>query len=426
MVSYRVGMAHDLQRLWLTGGVLADGSGVDLEIVDGVITQLAPPGSASAEGARYELDGRLVIESFAEPHAHLDKALTADRVPNPDGDLMGAIAGWIAAAEAGEFTLDDTATRAAAAMEKLLVNGVTAIRTHVNVGEANAIGAVRAVRRAAESFAGLIDVQIVALTASPMTGAAGAANRTALLEAIEEGVDLVGGCPHLDTDPDRMIDDVVRIATDAGLGLDLHVDETLAVDVLSLEVLARVILETGFEFGVTASHCVSLGMQPLDVQRRVAALVAEAQIAVVTLPQTNLFLQGRDLSTAVPRGLTAVAALLDAGVSVVAGGDNVEDPFNPLGRSDPLETAALLVMAGHTTVETALELVTSAPHGLIRGGPVDAGRSAGRLVVGQVADLVAIAAPTGRAAVAAAPHDRSVFKAGVLVAESREHRRVLR
>lgn len=39
----------------------------------------------------------------------------------------------------------------------------------------------------------MIDLELVALTHSPITGAAGAGNRRALAEAIEAGVDVVGG-----------------------------------------------------------------------------------------------------------------------------------------------------------------------------------------------------------------------------------------
>ena len=77
------------------------------------------------------------------------------------------------------------------------------------------------------------------------------------------------------------------------------------------------------------------------------------------LPQTNLFLQGRDHPAATPRGLTAVAALQEAGVLVAAGADNVQDPFNLVGRSDPLETAALMVMAGHQLPDTAFDMVSN-------------------------------------------------------------------
>ena len=74
-------------------------------------------------------------------------------------------------------------------------------------------------------------------------------------------------------------------------------------------------------------------MQPPERQRAIAEAVAAAGIAVVALPATNLFLQGRDHQQAMPRGLTAVRALLEAGVVVAAGADNLQDPFNPLGRA---------------------------------------------------------------------------------------------
>lgn len=406
---------------WLLDGLGADGTRVDVEVVDGVVTTIEPAGSTPGREGGLDLDGRLVIPALVETHAHLDKALTADRVPNPAGDLMGAIDGWIAAARAGEFTPADTEMRAAQAMEALLFSGVTRVRTHVNVGRDDSIESLRSLQRAAQRFDGLIDVEIVALTASPMTGGDGADNRTALLRAIEAGVDLIGGCPHLDSDPVLMIDDVLAIATDAGRGLDLHVDETLEIDVLTLETLAQRVIETGFSLPVTASHCVSLGMQPPEVQSRVARVVAEANISVVTLPQTNLFLQGREYTHGVPRGLTAIRALVDAGVSVVGGGDNVEDPFNLLGRSDPLETAALLVMAGHLRPEEALVMVVAAP-GEHRPGADDPLT----LRVGAVADLVALDAASVRGAIARAPVDRLVLRGGAVVAETHLQRRVNR
>ena len=53
--------------------------------------------------AATDLAGMLLLPAMAEPHAHLDKALTAERVPNPTGDLAGAIDAWIAAAERGDL-----------------------------------------------------------------------------------------------------------------------------------------------------------------------------------------------------------------------------------------------------------------------------------------------------------------------------------
>lgn len=397
---------------------LADGRRVDIHAAEGVIVAVEPAGTRSPDGSTEDdLGDRLVLPALAEPHAHVDKALTADAVPNPTGDLRGAIEGWIAASDRGHFTHDDIVARSTAAMEKLVFSGVTAIRSHINVGEQIGTTYLEAVREARRRFEGVLDVQLVALTSAPMTGPDGAGNRAALAAALEIGVDLVGGCPHLDPDGPALIRDAIAAATEAGLGLDLHVDETLDVSMLQLREFARQIMDAGFERGVTASHCVSLGMQTLETQRAVAREVADAGIAVVPLPQTNLFLQGRDHPSGTPRGLTAIKALVDAGVVVGAGADNVQDPFNLVGRSDPLETAALLVMAGHVLPEDAYSMVSNQVRTLMGLPPVT-------IEPGSPADLLAIAAPSVRGAIADAPGDRIVYRAGRRIATSTVERRI--
>lgn len=343
--------------------------------------------------------GYLLLPAPAEPHAHLDKALTADLVANPTGDLMGAIRGWVAHRE----TLDmaDFVERAERAARMSLANGFTAIRTHVDLGVDIGTTAVEALIEVRERMVGLVDIQIVGLTGRPSGGPTGADNRAILRDAIAMGLDVVGGCPHLDEDPIACTNDLLAIAGEAGLPIDLHTDETLDPSHLELELLAQAVLSTGFEHGATAGHCVSLSMQTEDVQKRVAATVAEAGVNVIALPQTNLFLQARGMRVAPPRGLTATAALDAAGVNVCAGADNLQDPFCTVGRADALETAALMVMAGHDTPELAYERVSSMAREAI-GMPANG-------------DLLAIRASTVREAVATASSDRIVIRNGLVV-----------
>ena len=343
--------------------------------------------------------GYLLLPAPAEPHAHLDKALTADLVPNPDGDLLGAIRGWITHRET--LDLDDFVTRAERAARMSLSNGFTAIRTHVDLGVDIGTTAVEALIEVRSRMSGLVDIQIVGLTGRPSGGPNGADNRAILRDAIDMGLDVVGGCPHLDEDPVACTNDLLAIAGEAGLPIDLHTDETLDPSHLELELLAQAVIDTGFEHGATASHCVSLSMQSDAVQQRVAEIVAEAGVNVVALPQTNLFLQARGMTVAPPRGLTATAALDRAGVNVCAGADNLQDPFCTVGRADPLETAALMVMAGHDPVELAFERVTTRARAAI-GIPGDG-------------DILAIRAATLREAVASAPADRIVIRNGTIV-----------
>ena len=85
-----------------------------------------------------------------------------------------------------------------------------------------------------------------------------------------------------------------------------------------------------------------------------------------------------------------------------------QDPFNPVGRGDCLETAALMVMAGHLLPEHAYESVSSAVRTLL-------GLPAAGVQVGAAADFVLLPAASTREAIAAAPSGRTVIRAGIVV-----------
>jgi cytosine/creatinine deaminase len=250
-----------------------------------------------------------------------------------------------------------------------------------------------------------MDIEVVALS-YPLAGAAGAENRALVKAALELGVDVVGGAPHIDPDPVGHIEVCLGLAAEFGRPVDLHMDEHLRSSV-DLEDMVR-LMSDGFPQPVTASHCTSLGMRPAEVQDRLAAEVARAGIAVVTCPGTNLHLLGRGVRTATPRGLTALHALLGAGVLVAGGGDNVQDFFHPLGCGDPLQTAALLVLAGQLDAPTAYRLVSEnarAVMGLAHGGVAPGGPG----------DLVAVAGGSLQEALSTTTEDRIVFRAGRVV-----------
>ncbi len=335
--------------------------------------------------------GALLTTSLAEPHAHLDKAFLSERVGNPTGDLMGAIN----AMEANRhlMTIDDTIARAERAVRLMVSNGVTAIRTHADVTEWNSLDAIEALTEVRNRTRDIVEMQIVALLGWPLSGDLGHANLTLGKKAIELGADILGGCPHLDVDPVGANIALLRLATELGCALDLHTDEHTDAHRVSLEDLAERVIATKFAHSVTASHCVSLGMQAEDVQQRISEKVAQADIGVVALPHTNLFLQGRENLTAPPRGLTAISKLRTAGVRVAAGADNLQDPFNPLGSGDPLETAALMVLAAHQLPGDAFDAISNTAKSVI-------GTAQSRLKIGDRADLMLTQAESLREAIA--------------------------
>ena len=382
----------------------------DVLIVDGLITAVGPSLGESvtdtSADTSIDLSGHLLLPAALEPHAHLDKAFLAERIENRTGDLIGAIDAMIAMSD--QITFDDIVERAERAARLMAANGYVAVRTHADTIEHIGVQNVEALVEVRRRVADVIDVEIVALTGEPVVGPAGATHRALLRDALAAGADLVGGCPHLETGGavEAATDVFLEIAADAGVGVDLHTDETLDPTVMGLEYLARQVLE-GFTQRVTASHCVSLGQRGAADQQRIAELVAAAGIGVVTLPHTNLWLGGRDRQP-VPRGLTAVGALRRAGVAVAAGADNLQDPFNPMGRACPFETAALMVLVAHDLPSMAWTSVSADARRVLN-------RTGGTIAPGQVGDLLAVPARTLRQAIADAPAPRRVFRRGVEV-----------
>jgi cytosine/creatinine deaminase len=403
-------MNENPERTVIRNALTIAGDHVDVVIDAGIITAVVPAGAALTAGTTvHDIGGMLLVPAATEPHAHLDKAYTADRVLNPKGDLMGAVLAW--RAHHPTVTVDDIVERATAAVRASVANGITAIRTHADLGPDIDLRSVEALCMVRDQFRDLVTIEVVPLVAPPTSGGEAADQRARLRDAMQIGADTVGGCPHLEPDALDTIEFLVSMAVEYSTPIDLHMDETLELDVLCLRDYAMIVKGSGLEGLASASHCVSLGMQDATVQREIAEACAAAGISVITLPQTNLFLQSRDITTAPPRGLAPIQTLRAAGVNVAGGADNLQDPFNTVGRADPMETAALLVMAGHLRPEDAFHLITNASRQALGLAPVT-------IAPGSPADLLAIDAPSLRAAIATASPNRRVFRAGILVAST--------
>jgi cytosine deaminase len=392
----------------------ADGAIVDVRLADGgVVAEVAEAGELEVRDADATLDlgGWLLLTAPAEPHAHLDKARSFDLIGPPLGDLPSAVAAW--RAYAATTTSEAIAERARAQALAMLANGITAIRTHVDVHPGFPTRSAEALLAVRQELAGLLDLQLVALSSS-------FASIGDIEAVLDLGVEMVGGAPHLAPDPHAEVDRLVSMAQARDLGLDLHTDENLDGP-LTLPHYARLLSRSpaaqahALAHRHAASHCVRLGtLEPAEL-REVIDEVTAAELGLISLPITNLYLQGWDDPVRTPRGLPPLRTLIDAGVPVCAGADNVRDPFNPVGRSCAFETASLLVTAAHLTPAEAWHLVSDGARDVM--GLAPAGPQPGR-----VADLLAVRARTLTEAIAEGPADRWVFHHGRPVAHTEVRR----
>ncbi len=387
----------------LRGALLEDGSLVDVRLHDGVVADIAAAGELAPHdpAATLELDGWLLLTAPAEPHAHLDKALSFDLIQPPFGDLDSAVVHWRAYAET--MTVESIIERARTQALAMLAGGITAIRTHADVHPGFPTRCAEALVAVREELRSLIDIEIVALCSWH-------ASFEDIHQALDLGLDLVGGAPHMADDPDGEVERLVRIAAERQLGLDLHTDENLDGP-LTIGHYARLVRELPRDRQYSASHCVRLGTLEAQELYEVITEVAASDLGVISLPITNLYLQGWQHPALTPRGLTALRALIDRGVRVGAGADNVRDPFNPVGRSCAFETASLLVTAGHLSPRESWQLVSDGARDVM-GLPLAGPR------VGAQAELLGVRAQSLTEAVANGPADRLVIHRGRLVARS--------
>jgi cytosine/creatinine deaminase len=388
----------------------------DLGIAGGRFVSLGQGNAASNAVLTLDAEGRMAVPGFVEPHIHLDKALISERAPvNVSGTLTEAIE--ILWEIKRNYTVDEIADRASRVLAQAVANGVSRLRTHVDVDPIGGTRPAEGLIRARDRFRDLMDIQIVAF---PQEGIVKSPGTEALMrEVMKAGVDVVGGMPFNEKsaeDSRRHIEIAFDIAREFDADIDMHVDETDDPMARTLEVLAELAIKNGWQGRVTAGHTCALASYPRNYADHVIDRLREANVNMIANPATNLMLQGRLDDYPKRRGVTQVKELLAAGVNVACGQDCVHDTFYPFGQNDPLEIAFLLCHASQMSqpaeILTVMDMVTGNGARALRVPDF-------RVGVGSAADLVVLDARDAREAFATRAPRRWVIRKGKLIAETR-------
>lgn len=369
---------------WRECDVLVDGSR---------IVSVRDSGSAGAPPARVtDLGGALVFPGLLEVHTHLDKCYTWDRAPGIHSDFWESLG--VLHADSVLWTEEDVYRRSDFALRTTWANGTRALRSHIDINRRTGVGSLAAVSRLRDEWAGRVEVQVVSLFSFTEFFGGGADNIVNL--SAKHKVNAFGGFPQPNPDIARQLDNVMAAARELGIGLDLHVDESDLVGAECLRATAEAVLRNQFPYPVACGHNCSLSVQSPERARETIALVKEAGISIISLPLTNIHLQGRSRLPAPPgekfgtpktpqwRGLTLIHEFADAGVTVACGGDNVCDAFIGWGDFDMVEVFVQSVRLAHldTRLAFAPSVVTTGP-AAIMGLP-----GYGQIAPGSPADMI--------------------------------------
>ncbi|TVQ32522.1 MAG: cytosine deaminase [Geminicoccaceae bacterium] len=321
----------------------ADHEGVvrlDLGIADGRLA--APSGVPSGEVVA--MAGRMVWPAPIDVHTHLDKGHIWPRARNADGSFASALE-RVRRDRETHWRAEDVAARMDFALCCAWAHGTAAVRTHLDSSGPQAAISWPVFAAARERWDDRITLQAVSIAVlDDYAGAKGAY----LADLVAEHGGILGLVPWMVDDLGPQLDRFLNLAAERGLDVDLHVDESLDPASTALRELALAVRRTGFAGRVVAGHCCSLGVQDEAFAFRTLDLVAEAGIAIVSLPLCNLYLQDR-LGARTPRrrGITLLHEMRARGIDVMVASDNTRDPFYAYGDLDLHEVFRAAVRIGH-------------------------------------------------------------------------------
>src|SRR5262249_41177564 len=123
------------------------------------------------------------------------------------------------------------------------------------------------------------------------------------------------------------------------------------------EALALKTMRENFQGRVTASHCGAMAGYNDVYAHKVIDMVATADITISVNAHINLVCSARLDREPKRRGIARVKELLARGVNVISSQDDVNDPYYPFGKPDPLECASMIAHVAQLTLPKELDQV---------------------------------------------------------------------
>ena len=207
--------------------------------------------------------------------------------------------------------------------------GVSHVRALADVDTAAQLVGVKALIEIRKEFKGRIDVQVAAFPEDGILRDPG--TEELLYKAMDLGADVIAGHPwieYIEEESKKHIDILFEIARKYNADVTVMTDDAGDADLRTTEYLASSTIRNGWGGRASALHARAMSLYNEVYHRKVTALLKKADVGIVTNPHTGpLHVRVKDL--------------LNAGVTVALGQDDVYDAYYPYGRCNMLEIAFL-------------------------------------------------------------------------------------
>ena len=155
-----------------------------------------------------------------------------------------------------------------------------------------------------------------------------------LFEDNIEHLDFLGGLPKSDDDPNRHLEILFSAAKATGKKVHVHVDQLNTVEEMETEWLAHKTIRAGLQGQVVAVHSISIACHQKRYRDYVYDLSRDAGLQFISCPSAWIDHQRSETLSPTHNSMTPIDEMLEWGLTVGIGTDNIEDIYKPYCDGD--------------------------------------------------------------------------------------------
>ena len=269
---------------------------------------------------------------FVSCHAHFDKAYFITR-KGLEKSMVSMEEKWrMSDGIKRDSSVEDIKVRIRRALDVLVAQGCKVTCTFVDAYDVVGHKAIDAALAVKKEYKNKINMLIAT---QPLGGLVDEKAR-ALYEEITAKADIAGGLPSKDRpNDDQHFDYLFQIAKKLNKPVHIHIDQENNPNERDTEKLISAVKRYGYQGRTVAVHLLSVSAQPKKYRAKIYKELAKLGIAVVVCPSAVLGMRQLDQYLApVHNSIANVPEMLEAGVLVGLGVDNIADFYEPFVDGD--------------------------------------------------------------------------------------------
>ena len=170
-----------------------------------------------------------------------------------------------------------------------------------------------------------------------------------IIDALEEDkIDIIGSLPGADKGLEKKhVETVLMLGNIFEKRVHVHVDQLNTAKEKETEMLARVTMEMGMEGKVSAVHAISLACHPKWYRKEVYKMSKDAGLSFISCPTAWIDARRTEETAPIHNAITPVDEMLEHGLVVALGSDNIHDVYKPYSTGDMRTEIKFLLEATH-------------------------------------------------------------------------------